>query len=94
MPFSGTRQDVSNVVLAVIRGIENGRNITIVEATVFGQDLVVDQLARRGYASPILIRFREAFPESSLSRFGPDTCANAGRVRDIVNAIWDEVKPV
>ena len=94
MPFSGTRQDVSNVVLAVIRGIEDGRNITIVEATVFGQDLVVDKLARRGYASPILIRFREAFPDSSLSRFGPDTCANAAKVKDIVNAIWDEVKPV
>ena len=94
MPFSGTRQDVSNVVLAVIRGIENGRNITIVEATVFGQDLVVDKVARRAYASPILIRFQEVFPDSSLARFGPNTCADAARVRDIVNAIWDEVRPV
>lgn len=94
MPFPGTRQDVANIVLAVIRAIESGRNITIVEATVFGQDLIVDKLARRAYATPILTRFEEAFPGSSLSRFGPDTCANASRVRDIVNAIWDEVRPV
>lgn len=93
MPFSGTRQDVSNVVLAVIQAIESSKNITIVEATVFGQDLIVDKLARRSYATPILTRFRETFPESSLSRFGPDTCAKAGKVKDIVNAIWDEVKP-
>lgn len=94
MPFSGTRQDVSNVVLAVIQAIESGRNITIVEATVFGQDLIVDKLARRSYATHILNRFEQTFPESRLLRFGPDTCANAGKVKDIVNAIWDEVKPV
>ena len=91
MPFSGTRQDVSNVVLQVIRAIESKKKITIVEATVFGQDLIVDSTARRLYASPILNRFEETFPGSTLSQFGPDTCANAGRVRDIVNAIWDEV---
>ena len=94
MPFSGTRQDVSNVVLAVIRAIESKKNITIVEGTVFGQDLIVDKMARRSYASPIITRFQQIFPDSSLSRFGPDTCAKASRVRDIVNAIWDEVNPV
>ena len=94
MPFSGTRQDVANVVLEVIRAIEIKKQITIVEATVFGQDLIVDKLARRNYASPIVIRFEETFPGSALSRFGPDTCANAGRVKDIVDAIWNEVRPV
>ena len=92
MPFPGTRQDVANIVLEVIRAIERRNNI--VEATVFGQDLIVDKLARRNYASPIIIRFEETFPGSTLSRFGPDTCANAGRVKDIVDAIWNEVRPV
>jgi hypothetical protein len=92
MPCPTERQDVANVVLDVIRAIE-GRN-NIVETTVFGQDLIVDELARRNYASPIITTFEKTFPGCPLSRFGPATCANAGRVRDIVEAMWNEVRPV
>lgn len=91
MPFSGTRQDVARIVLSVIRAVE-GKN-TIVEATTFGQDIIVDSLARRNYASPIIIRMTERFPDCGISRFGPDNCARASRVRDIVDAIWEEIRP-
>lgn len=91
MAFTGTRQDVANVVLEVVRAIE--RDETIVESSTFGQDIIVDKLARRTYASPIVKLMAERFPECVLTKFGPDDCANASRVRDIVDAIWNEVKP-
>jgi hypothetical protein len=86
-----TRQDVANVVLEVVRAIEGDE--TIVEGSTFGQDIIVDKLARRNYASPIVRLMAERFPECALTRFGPDDCANASKVRDIVEAIWNEVKP-
>lgn len=91
MSFAGTRQDVADVVLEVIRAIEGDGSI--VEASTFGQDIIVEKLARRNYASPIVSLMAERFPECALTNFGPDDCANAGRVGDIVNAIWNEIKP-
>ena len=91
MPFSGTRQDVARVVLSVIRAVEDRHNI--VEATTFGQDIIVDPLARRNYASLIITTLTERFPDCGVSRFGPDNCARASRVRDIVDAIWEEIRP-
>ena len=86
-----TRQDVSNLVLEVIRAIQNDK--TIVENTVFGQDIIVDRLARRNYASPIVKLIGQRFPECVLTRFGPDDCANANKVKDIVDAVSNELKP-
>ena len=91
MPFSGTRQDVSNVVIGVIRAVQ--RDNTIIEATTFGQDIIVDTLARRNYASPIIITLGQRFPGCVLSRFGPDDCVSASRVKDIVDNIWNELRP-
>jgi len=88
MPFSGTRQDVANVVLEVVRAIE--RDETIVENSTFGQDIIVDKLARRNYASPIVRLMIERFPGVVLNRFGPDDCANASKVKDIVGAVLDD----
>lgn len=85
------RQDVANVVLEVVRAIESDGSI--VEGSTFGQDIIVDKLARRNYASPIVRLMAERFPECVLTRFGPDDCANASKVKDIVDAIWNEVKP-
>lgn len=89
MPFAGTRQDVANVVLEVIRAIQSDNSI--VENSVFGQDIIVDRLARRNYASPIVRLMSER--SGVLTRFGPDDCANANRVRDIVDAAWNELGP-
>jgi hypothetical protein len=91
MSFAGTRQDVADIVLEVIRAIEGDGSI--VEASTFGQDIIVDKLARRNYASPIVRLMAERFPECALTRFGPDDCANASRVGDVVNAVWNEVRP-
>jgi hypothetical protein len=91
MPFTGTRQDVSNVVVDVIQRAEGKNNIG--EATVFGKDLIVDPFIRRGYASRIINRFEERFPGSDVTGFGEDDCAAAGRVKDIVDALWGVVNP-
>jgi hypothetical protein len=85
-----TRQDAVNVVLEVIRAIQNDK--TIVENTVFGEDIIVDKLARRNYASPIVQLMAQRFPECVLATFGPDDCANASKVKDIVDAVWNELK--
>ena len=90
MPFNGTRQDVSNVVVDAIERIE-GKSIG--EATIFGQDIIVDSLARRHYAKPIIDDFGVRFPGCTLSKFGEDDCASAKRVKDIVDAVWKEVNP-
>lgn len=89
MAFSGTRQDVANVVIEVIRAFHNDK--TIVENSAFGQDIIVDELARRGYATLILQLMMKRFPECGLSKFGPDNCASASKVKDIVEDIWDEL---
>jgi hypothetical protein len=91
MPFPGTRQDVSNVVLHVIRAVH--RDESIVEASAFGQDIIVDNLARRNYAMAIINTLGERFPGCAVSRFGPDACAQATRVRDIVDNLWNEIRP-
>jgi hypothetical protein len=91
MPFTGTRQDVANVVLEAIRAFQGDNSI--VESTAFGLDLIVDKGARRNWASPILQLMSERFPDAVLSNFGPTTCANAGKVKDIVDAIFNELKP-
>ena len=91
MPFPGTRQDVSDVVVDVIRSIQ--RNPTIGEATAFGQDIIVTSLARRNYAGPIINTLDERFPGTVVTRFSPDVCAQANRVRDIVDSLWDELQP-
>jgi hypothetical protein len=88
MAFAGTRQDVANVVLEVIRAIQNDNSI--VEGSAFGQDIIVDKLARRNYASPIVKLMGERFPV--LTKFGPDDCENASKVKDIVDAVWDDLK--
>ena len=91
MAFAGTRQDVANVVLDVIRAVQKDK--TIVENSAFGLDIIVDKLARRNYATPIVKLMVEKFPECVLSKFGPETCGSASKVKDIVDAIWDELKP-
>lgn len=91
MAFSGTRQDVANAVIEVIRAFHDNR--TIVENTAFGKDVVIDQLARRGYAPLIVKLMVERFPECVISRFGPDDCSRASKVKDIVDTIWNELKP-
>jgi hypothetical protein len=91
MPFTGTRQDVANVVIEAIRAFQGDNSI--VENTAFGLDLIVDKGFRRNWASPILQLMSARFPEAVLSSFGPNTCANAGKVKDIVDAIWTELKP-
>jgi hypothetical protein len=91
MAFNGTRQDVANVVIEVIRAFHNDK--TIVENTAFGKDVIIDQLARRGYAPLIVKLLVERFPECVLSGFGPDDCSGASKVKDIVDTIWNELKP-
>ena len=91
MPFSGTRQDVADVVIDVISAIQH--NPTIVEATAFGQDIMVDGLARRNYAGPIIKTLGQRFPGTVVTRFDADVCERASRVREIVDSLWGELQP-
>lgn len=91
MACTATRQDVADVVLDVIRAFHGKGNI--VEATTFGQDLIVDKLTRRSYAALITNLLSQRFPDCAPGTFGPDDCANAGKVKDIVDALWNDVKP-
>ncbi len=90
MACTATRQDVSDIVLEVIRAFHG--DDTIVEATVFGRDVVVDKLTRRGYAALIEELLSQRFPDCVPGSFGPDDCASAGKVKDIVDALWNDVK--
>jgi hypothetical protein len=85
-----TRQDVSDIVVGVIRGIEEDRTIT--ENSVFGTDIIVDKKYKRLYAFPIK-RSVEIYPLCMLKKFGPDQCEKAKKVGDIVDAVWKEFKP-
>jgi len=91
MPFPGTRQDVADVVVDVIRTFHH--NPTIVEATGFGQDIIVDGLVRRTYAGRIITKLDERFPGTIVTRFDGDVCERAARVRDIVDSLWGELQP-
>ena len=91
MACTATRQDVSDVVTEVISAFHN--DPTVVEATVFGRDLLVDKLTRRSYAALITTLLSQRFPDCVPGTFGPDDCANAGKVKDIVDALWNDVKP-
>lgn len=85
LPFTGTRQDVAQIVLGVIRSFLN--NNTIVEATTFGVDVIVEGSTRRLWAPLIRQEMRLRFPSTVLDTFGPDNCESARKVKDIVDAV-------
>jgi hypothetical protein len=88
MPCSLTRSDVSNLVLEVIRKKENGPNIS--ESTRFWEDLRVDPEARRGYFRPIKTKVEAA--GCTLSKVSPQDFEDAKNVKEIVEAVWADVK--
>lgn len=88
MPCSLTRPDVSNLVLEVIRNMENNQNIS--ESTRFWEDLGVDPKARRGYFRPIKTKVEAA--GCTLSKVGPQDFENAKDVKEIVDLVWADVK--
>ena len=90
MPCSHTRGDVSRIVLGVIRDIQEDQSI--VEASVFGpQGINNTPEFRATYFEPI--RDGIEGPGCVIDRFSPTDCENAGTVRDIVNAVWNDVRP-
>lgn len=90
MSCTYTRQDIADIVLGVIRSIQDDK--TIVENSVFGEDIIVDKFAKRLYAFPIKMSV-DRFPDCILKKFGPNDCEKAKKVKDIVEAVWKEFKP-
>lgn len=88
MPCSLTRSDVSSLVLEVIRKRENDPNIS--EGTRFWEDLRIDAKARRGYFRPIKTKVEAA--GCTLSKASPQDFENAKNVKEIVDAVWKDVK--
>jgi hypothetical protein len=88
MPCSLTRSDVSSLVLEVIRKRENDPNIS--EGTRFWEDLRIDAKARRGYFRPIKTKVEAA--GCTLSKVSPQDFENAKNVKEIVDAVWKDVK--
>lgn len=84
-----TRNDVSNIVLGILRRIH--RDNTITEFSRFGIELLVDPFARATlYPRPITEEIKE---EGCFLRvFGPSECQRAQDVEDIVTAAWNDVK--
>jgi hypothetical protein len=83
------RNDVSNILLGVLRGIHQDQSIT--EFSRFGIELMVDPFARATlYPAPITeeIKKRGCF----FKIFGPSDCQRAQDVEDIVTAAWNDVK--
>ena len=88
MACSLTRRDVSGLVLDTIRRIH--RDPSIVEATVFGpQGLNVDAMFRSTYFFPIKMTVERV--DCILRQFSPADCENAETVRDIVDAVFDDL---
>lgn len=84
-----TRDDVSDIVLGVLREIHNNPSIT--EFSRFGIELVVSPTARATlYPGPITERIHER--GCFLTSFGPLDCQKAQDVEDIVTAAWNDVK--
>jgi hypothetical protein len=82
------RSDVSKLVLAVIRKIENDPNIS--ENTRFWEDLRVDHEARRSYFRPIQTKVKAA--GCNLSKVSPQDFEDAMDVKRIVDVVWAGVK--
>ena len=77
-----TRGDVSRLVLQFIRSLGFP---SAVEASDFTSDIVVSPNARRGWATSL--RNAVSAKGCSAGNFGPDDCANAGKVADIVDTL-------
>lgn len=77
-----SRGDVSRLVLRFIRSIGFP---SAVEASDFTSDIVVAPNARRGWATAL--RNAVSAQGCNAGPFGPDDCANAGKVGDIVDAL-------
>ena len=88
MPCSLTRSDVSKLVLEVIRNKEDNQKIT--ESTCFWDDLGLDPEARRGYFRPIKTKIEAA--GCTLNKVSPQDFENANDVKEIVDAVWRDVK--
>lgn len=90
MACNYTRKDVSRLVLEVLRHIHD--RPSIVEATVFGpQGINADAAFRRTYFFPIKMSVEKV--DCILRNFSPADCENAETVGDIVDAVWDDLKP-
>jgi hypothetical protein len=81
-----TRNDVSNIVLGILRRIH--RDNTITEFSRFAIELMVDPFARATlYPRPITEEIKQ---EGGFLRvFGPSECQRAQDVEDIVTAVWE-----
>jgi len=84
-----TRKDVSEAVVQVIQGWHFDLHIT--EETDFEIDIPIDNKAKGLYYYAIRIKLEKAGYE--FSTFKPEDCENARTIRDIVNAVWDDLNP-
>ena len=89
MACSYKRKDVSGIVLEVLSHIHDDNTIT--EQRVFGpQGLNVDAMFKRTYFFPIKMSVEKV--DCLLRTFSPSDCEKADRVKDIVDAVWNDLK--
>ena len=89
MPCTLKREDVSEIVVDILRNLHNDPSIT--EFSRFGIELMVDPFARATlYPPPITASIKQE--GCILKTFGPTDCQKAQDVEDIVTAVWNDVK--
>ena len=88
MPCSYSRDDVSGIVVDVLRQLHDDETIT--EESVFSRDIKVDDFAKRLYYFPIKMSVEKI--DCMLKEFSPDDCERARKVKSIVDAVWKDVR--
>ena len=82
------RDDVSNIVVGVVRDMEQDPSVT--EPTRFEEDLRVDDAAKRGYFPPVHRQITEA--GGKLTSTKAADFENADTVGEIVDTVWQDVQ--
>ena len=83
------RKDVAELVLKVIQGWHFDTEIT--EETDFEIDVPIDAQAKSLYYYAIRISLEKLGYE--FCNFSPQDCENAKTIRDIVDAVWEDLNP-
>lgn len=83
------RSDVAELVIGVVQGWHF--DIQITEDTDFSIDIPIDTRTKGLYYYAIRIKLEKLGYE--FNHFSPKDCEEAKTIRDIVDAVWEDLNP-
>ena len=82
------REQISELIVGILRELHFRQDIH--EGSRYGEDLVVDESVKKLYYYAIALHLEKL--GCLLVDFSPNDCEKAESVKDIVDAVWNDIK--